>query len=135
MGGIFLNSWRGAAAEADAAAVEADAAAVEAVAIGEQQTKRTTSGGRVEADAMAGSSSRSGRNREAVGNREQHAAEADASGEQQLKQMQAGSSALQQQLKQIDAIARGAAAEADAIGEQQLCYPAPDYLRRRTRGK
>ena len=54
MGGIFLNSWRGAAAKADAAAVEA-------VAIGEQQTKRTTSGGR----------SRSGRNREAVGNREQ----------------------------------------------------------------
>ena len=89
-------------------------------------------------EQLAGSSSRSRHNQEAVGNREQHAAEVDASGEQQLKRMQAGSSALQQQLKRIDAIARGAAAEADAIGEQQLCiesYPAPDYLRRRTRGK
>ena len=77
-------------------------------------------------------------NREAVGNQEQHAAEADANGEQQLKRMQAGSSALQQQLKRIDAIVRGEAAEADAIEEQQLCiesYPVPDYLRRRTRGK
>ena len=39
----------------------------------------------------------------------------------QLKWTQAGSSALQQQLKRIDAIVRGAAAEVDAIGEQQLC--------------
>ena len=60
------------------------------------------------------------------------AAEADASGKQQLKQMQTG------QLKWIDAITRGAAAEADAIGEQQLCTescPALDYSRRRTRGE
>ena len=37
-----------------------------------------------------------------------------------------------------DAIKGGTAAEADAIGEQQLCTescPAPDYSRRRTRGK
>ena len=84
MGGIFQNSWRGAAAKADA--------------IGEQ---RTTWGAELKRTQL-GSSSRSGRNREAVGNREQHAAEADAS------------------------------------GEQQLCiesYPAPDYLRRRKRGK
>ena len=76
MGGIFQNSWRGAAAEADAAAVEA-------VAIGEQQTKRTTSGGRVEADAIG----------------EQQLKRIDAIGEQlaiessmQLKRTQAASS-------------------------------------------
>ena len=42
---------------------------------------------------------------------------------------------VEQQLKRIDAIARGAAAEADAIGEQQLqteSCPAPDYSCRRT---
>ena len=75
--------------------------------------KRTPSGSRVE---HSGSSSRSGRNREAVetdASGEQQLKPADASGEQQLKRMQAGA---QQQLKRIDAIAQGAAAEADAIG-------------------
>ena len=89
MAGIFENSWRGAAAEADA--------------IGEQQLKRTQSGssrrsgrhrGAELKRTQLGSSSRSGRNREAVDNRDQHAQlKADASGEKQLKQMQAGSSA------------------------------------------
>ena len=78
------------------AAVEADAigrAAVEADAIGEQQLKWTQSG----------SSSRSGRDREAEANRELQwkrmpqsgpgaAAEADASGEQQLERTQSGRS-------------------------------------------
>ena len=80
-------------------------AAVEADAIGEQQLKRTQSGA---------------------------AAEADAIGEQQLKRTQWGAAAEAdgngvQQLKRID-----------AIGEQQLCTescPAPDYTRRRLRGK
>ena len=51
--------------------------------------------------------------------------QANASGEQHLK---------------VDRCKSGAAAdsEADAIGEKQLCTqscPAPDYSRRRTRGK
>ena len=49
MGGIFQNSWQGAAAEADAIGEQQ---LIEAVAIGEQQTKWTTSGGTVEADAI-----------------------------------------------------------------------------------
>ena len=59
------------------------------------------------------------------------------------RQTQAASSSLsgckwgligEQQLKRINAIARGAAAEVDTIGEQQLCTEScpPDYSRRRT---
>ena len=59
MAGIFQNSWRGAAAEADA--------------IGEQQLKRTQS--------RAALAAESGRKRRA-------AAEADANGEQQLKRIE-----------------------------------------------
>ena len=80
MAGTFQNRWRGAAAEADA--------------IGEQQTKRTPSGSRVEADAIGGA-----------------AAEADAIGEQQTKRTPSGSRV------EADAIG-GAAAEADTIGKQ-----------------
>ena len=75
----------------------------------------------LQADADAGSSSRSGHNRGA-------AAEADASGEQQLKRC---NRAWEQQLIRSRR-KRRAAAEADAIGEQQLCRescPAPDYSR------
>ena len=71
------------------AAVEADVAAVEAYAIGEQQLKRMQSG----------SSSRSRRNRGAVGNR----------GVETDKQLKWTPWNGEQQLKQID-----------SIGEQQL---------------
>ena len=56
-----------------------------------------------------------------------------ASGEQQLKWMETGNSS-----HEVGQGNRGAAAEADVIGQQQLCTescPAPDYSRRRTRGK
>ena len=103
-------------------------AAVEADAIGEQQLKRTQSG----------SSSPSGRNRGG----------AVEIGEQQSKRTQSGSCSRSGRNRRA-AVGRADAiggaveigeepAEADAIGEQQLCTescPAPDYSRRRTRGK
>ena len=88
-------------------------------AIGEQQLKRT----------QAASSSRNrGATAEVDAIREHAAAEADAIGEQQLKRTQAASSTRN----------CGAAAKADAIEEHQLCTEsclAPDYSRRRMRGK
>ena len=88
MAGTFQNSWRGAAAEADAIGEQ------QLTAIGEQQTKRTPSGSRVEADTIGGAVAEA----DAIGKQSKRtqsraAAEADASGEKQLKRMQAGSSA------------------------------------------
>ena len=82
---------------------------------------------------QSGSSSRSARNRGAVEIGEEQPKWTQASGEQQLKQTERGTAVT----KRIDAIGEQQL-EADAIGKQQICTescPAPDYSRRRTRGK
>ena len=94
------------------------------------ESSRTAGGEQRPKGTQSGSSSWSGRNQGA-------AAEADAIGEQ-LNRMQSRAAAEadangEQQLKRIEAIARGATAEADTVGEQQLCTescPAPDFSHR-----